>query len=122
MILVSDYLDLVSNGIITNETTIRENPDLVRRMVAATLKGIQYTVENPQEAFETCFKFVEGLESADQETQMKVLLASIELYQTDPYGFSHAESWENMQEVLLKMDLMKEGIDLEDAYNNEFIH
>ena len=122
LILVSDYLDLVSNGIITNETTIRENPDLVRRMVAATLKGIQYTVENPQEAFETCFKFVEGLESADQETQMKVLLASIELYQTDPYGFSHAESWENMQEVLLKMDLMKEGIDLEDAYNNEFIH
>ena len=119
--LVSDYLDLVSNGIITNETTIKENPDLVKRMVSAVLDGIQYTVENPQEAFEICFKFVEGLDSADQETQMKVLLASIELYQTDPYGFSHAKSWENMQDVLLKMDLMKKEINLEDAYSNEFI-
>ena len=122
LILVADYLDLVSNGIITNETTIKENPDLVKRMVTAVLKGIQYTVENPQEAFEICFGFVEGLESADQETQMKVLLASIELYQTDPYGLSDAKSWENMQRVLLKMDLMKEEINLEDAYSNEFIH
>jgi NitT/TauT family transport system substrate-binding protein len=121
LILVADYLDLVSNGIITNETTIKENPELIKRMVTAILKGIQYTVENPQEAFEICFDFVEGLESADQETQMKVLLASIELYQTDPYGFSHSTSWENMQEVLLKMDLMKEEINLEDAYSNEFI-
>jgi NitT/TauT family transport system substrate-binding protein len=121
LILVADYLDLVSNGIITNEATIKENPELIKRMVAAILKGIQYTVENPQEAFEICFKFVEGLESADQDTQMKVLLASIELYQTDPYGFSHAKSWENMQEVLLKMDLMKKEINLDDAYSNEFI-
>jgi NitT/TauT family transport system substrate-binding protein len=121
VILVADYLDLVSNGIITNETTIKENPELIRRMVSAILRGIQYTVENPQEAFEICFNFVEGLESADQDTQMNVLLASIELYQTDPYGYSQAASWENMQQVLLKMELMKEEIDLEEAYNNEFI-
>ncbi len=60
VILVADYLDLVSNGIITNEITIRENPDLVERMVSATLKSIQYAVEHPEEAFKACFKYVEG--------------------------------------------------------------
>jgi NitT/TauT family transport system substrate-binding protein len=121
VILVSDYLELVSNGIITNQTTLEENPDLVKRMVGATLKGIQYTVEHPEEAFEICKKYVEGLESADQEVQMQVLLASIDLYQTDPYGYSKTVAWSNMQDVLLRMNLMKEEINLEDAYTNEFI-
>ena len=120
VILVSDYLDLVSNGIITNEITIRENPDLVERMVSATLKGIQYAVEHPEEAFQACFKFVEGLEDADQEVQFDVLKASLELYQTDPYGYSDPEAWENMQDVLLSMGLMKEAIQLDQAYTNEF--
>ena len=120
LILVSDYLDLVSNGIITNEITIAENPDLVRRMVSATLKGIQYTVENPEEAFEFCKKYVEGLEDADQDVQMEVLLTSINLYQTNPYGYSQPGAWANMQDVLIKMELMKKEINLEDAYTNEF--
>jgi len=120
VILVSDYLDLVSNGIITNEITLRENPDLVERMVSATLKGIQYAVEHPEEAFQACFKFVEGLEDADQEVQFDVLKASLELYQTDPYGYSDPEAWENMQDVLLSMGLMKEAIQLDQAYTNEF--
>ncbi|MCJ7715378.1 MAG: ABC transporter substrate-binding protein [Anaerolineales bacterium] len=120
LILVADYLDLVSNGLISNEKTISENPDLVQRMVSAALKGIQYTVENPEEAFDICKKYVEGLEDADQEVQMEVLLTSIALYQTDPYGYSQPEAWSNMQDVLIKMDLMKKEINLEDAYTNEF--
>jgi NitT/TauT family transport system substrate-binding protein len=120
VILVADYLDLVSNGIITNQTTLDSNPDLVRRMVDATLKGIQYAVENPEEAFQICFNFVEGLEDADQEVQFDVLKASLELYQTDPYGYSNPQAWSNMQDVLLQMGLMKDAIDLEGAYTNEF--
>jgi NitT/TauT family transport system substrate-binding protein len=120
VMLVSDYLDLVSNGIITNEQTIQDDPELIKRMVSATLRGIQYAVENPEEAFQICFNYVEGLDDADQQVQRDVLLESLELYQTDPYGYSHPESWENMQQVLLKMGLMKNAIDLEQAYSNEF--
>lgn len=120
LILVADYLNLVSNGLITNEITISENPDLVRRMVSAILKGIQYTVENPEEAFEISKKYVEGLEDADQDVQLEVLLTSITLYQIDPYGYSQPEAWSNMQNVLIRMGLMKKEINLEDAYTNEF--
>ena len=122
VILVADYLDLVSNGIITNEITLSENPELVQRMVTAILKGIQYTVENPEEAFEICKKYVEGLEDANQEVQMEVLRESIKLYQTDPYGYSHPDAWANMQDVLIRMELMKKEINLEDAYTNDFSH
>lgn len=120
VLLVSDYLDLVSNGLITNETTLAENPDLVRSMVSATMKSIQFAVENPEEAYQHCFKYVDGLEDADQAVQKQVLESSLALYQTDPYGFSSSQAWENMQEVLLDMGLMKAEINLSEAYTNEF--
>ena len=118
---VSDYVDLVSNGLITNQTTLDENPELVRAMIGATIKGIKYTVENPGEAYEISKKYVEGLVDADEAVQKEILAASISLYQTDPYGYSNAAAWENMQEVLLNMDLLKETTNLDQAYTNEFI-
>ncbi len=120
VLLVSDYLDLVSNGLITNQTTLVENPDLVQRMVSATMKSIQFAVENPEEAYQHCMKYVDGLKDADQEVQKQVLESSIALYQTDPFGYSNPQAWENMQEVLMDMGLMKEEIDLTEAYTNEF--
>lgn len=120
VLLVSDYLDLVSNGLITNEVTTAENPDLVRRMVSATMKSIQFAVENPDQAFQYCFKYVEGLKDADLEVQRQVMDSSLALYQTDPYGYSNPQAWENMQGVLLDMGLMKEEIELNKAFTNEF--
>ncbi len=35
VIRVSDYIDLPSNGLITNEQTIAENPELVQRVINA---------------------------------------------------------------------------------------
>jgi len=118
---VADYLELVSNGLITNEKTIAENPDLVQRMVRATMRGIQYAVEHPQEAYELCMNYVDGLENADQDVQFQVMEASMDLYQTDPYGYSSPQSWSNMQNVLLDMGMLKHPINLEEAYSNEFI-
>lgn len=121
IIPVSDYLPLVSNGLITNQETIDDHPGLVRDMVQATLKGIHYTVEHPEEAYEISQKYVEGLEEADRDVQMEVLTTSIDLYQTDPYGKSDASAWENMARVLTTMGLLEEDINLEEAYTNDFI-
>ncbi len=118
---VSDYVKLVANGLLTNETMIRENPDLVRRMVQATLSGIRFTIAHPDDAYEISKKYVEGLEEADIHVQMEVLKTSIALYQKDPLGYTDPASWENMQDVLLSMELIPEPLDLEAAYTNEFI-
>ncbi|WP_067500266.1 ABC transporter substrate-binding protein [Actinoplanes sp. TFC3] len=47
----STYLsDLYGNAIIAKPTLISSNPDLVKRFVSASMKGLQYTVEHPDEA------------------------------------------------------------------------
>ena len=58
---VSDYTNLIGNGLITNQKVIEEKPELVRAMVSATLQGIRYTQEHPAEAFEICKKYVDNL-------------------------------------------------------------
>jgi NitT/TauT family transport system substrate-binding protein len=121
VIRVDDYVPLASNGLVTNESTIAENPDLVRRMVQATLRGIADTLADPDEAFEICKKYVENLAQADQSVQKAVLAASIEFWRNEPLGISDPEAWENMQEVLLNMGLLNQSLDLESVFTNEFI-
>ncbi|HEC23090.1 MAG TPA: hypothetical protein ENI95_09245, partial [Chloroflexi bacterium] len=105
---VADYVDLVSNGIITNEQTIAEDPDLVRAVVTAFSQALQYTIENPDEAFEISKEFVEGLGDPDVEaTQREVLDRSIGFWRAERLGQSDLASWQAMQEVLLQMGLLE---------------
>ncbi|NPV75378.1 MAG: ABC transporter substrate-binding protein [Anaerolineae bacterium] len=118
---VSDYKTLVANGLLTNEKTVQENPDLIRRMIKATLQGLADAAANPDEAFEISKKYVENLAQADQEVQRQVLASSIELWQLDPLGHSDPAGWENMQELLLEMGLIQKPLDLTKAYTNDFL-
>jgi len=118
---VGDAVDLVANGIITNEKTLVEDPELVQGMVTAMLKGMKYTTDHPENAFEISKKYVENLAEADQEVQMQVLLNSIALWQGERMGYSEPAAWENMQRILLKMELLETELDLDKAYDNRFI-
>jgi NitT/TauT family transport system substrate-binding protein len=121
VILTADYLPLVSNGIITNEKTIRENPELIRRMVRATWKGIVEAAVNPEAAFEISKKYVENLAQTDQAVQKQVLNSSIELWDVEKKGVSDAQSWKNMHDILLEMNLLRQPLDVSQAYTNEFL-
>jgi NitT/TauT family transport system substrate-binding protein len=117
----SDAVDLVANGLITNEKTLQENPDLVKKMVAATLQGIQYTSDHPNEAFEISKKYVTNLADTDQKLQMQILLNSIDQWKTNDPGQTDPQAWKNMQNILLKMGLLTQPLDLSAAYSNNYL-
>ena len=117
----SDYMDLVSNGLITSEKVLQENPQLVESMVRATLRGIEDVIADPDGAYEICKKYVDNLAQADQVVQRKVLADSIEMWQGERLGYSDPQGWWNMQSVLLQMGLLKSEVDLDWAFTNQFI-
>jgi len=120
-IRVKDYAHLVSNGLITNEITITQNPDLIRRMDQAILKGIADTIANPDQAYQTCKKYVEGLAQADQAVQKQVLTTSIEFWKADTLGYSDPTAWQNTLQVLLDMGLLPKPLDVTQAFSNDFL-
>jgi NitT/TauT family transport system substrate-binding protein len=118
---VADYMALASNGLITNEETLSQNPDLVRGMVQAILKGISSTLQEPDQAYEISKQYVEGLDQADETVQKQILMASIEFWRAGTLGLSNPLAWENMQKVLLDMGMYDQALDLDKAYTNAFI-
>ena len=124
VIRTSDYLDLVANGLVTSEKMIEEHPDMVRGMAAATLQGVSYITEHPDEAFEICKKYVDTLASLtpeEQEVQRQVLETSIPMFAIEKNGITELQAWQNMQAVLLEMGLMSQPLPLEEAFTNEFL-
>lgn len=121
VIRTSDYVQLASNGLVTSEGMIMEQPELVRSMVRALIESIERAESDPPAAYEVCADYIDGLDSSNQDIQRSILLESISFWESEKTGYSEPEAWENMQDVLLAMGLLDEPLDLEAAFTNEFI-
>lgn len=118
VLYVADYIDMVANGIITNEEMLANDPAMVKGFTRAILRGLQFTLENPEEAYEISKAYVEGLD----DSRMPVLQASLPLWQADVLGSTDLVSWQNTQNVLLQAGLLDAPVaDLEAAFTNEFV-
>ena len=120
-IRVADYVQLASNGILASEKVISENPQLVRAFVGAFLKGLADTMTNPEEAFKISEAYIPNFADLDAKVQKQILDTSIEQWKTNHLGYSDPKAWENMQNILLDMGLIKQKMDLNKAFTNEFI-
>jgi len=118
---VADFVSLASNGLITNEKTLSENPDLVRRMVSAILKGIEYSIANTSEAYEISKNYVEGLDKTETDVLRNVLEESVPFCKAATPGVSNPEAWINMHAILLEMDLLSNPLDVQAAFTNEYL-
>lgn len=121
---VSDYINLASNGLITSQKMIAENPEIVQLMVSALIEGIEKTIDDPEQAYSISKEYIETLQSLqpDQEdVQKQVLAASINLWNADNIGEIEMSSWQNMADVLFDMDLLTKPADLTTAITTQFI-
>ena len=118
---VADSVQLASNGILASEKVIAENPKLVSAFVSAFLKGLKYTIENPDDAYTLSATYIPNFADLDKTVQKEILATSIEMWKADRLGYSDPQAWKNMNDTLVKMKLIPEPLDLTKAYTNEFV-
>lgn len=121
IIYVAEYINLVSNGIITNEKTIAERPELVEGMVGAVMRGLQYTIDHPEEAFEICLEYVPEAGGENRDIQMAVLSESIKFWESEQLGYSNPSAWQVSQEFMLEVGLVETETDVQAMFTNEFV-
>lgn len=121
LIWPTDYgVDLYADALFTTEEMIKNNPDLVKRFVVATLQGWNYAYNNPDEAVSYTLVYSDTL-TKDHETSM--MKASLPLLKPDdkPIGTIDVKVLEGMHELLLENGYIKKSIDLEKAYTTRFL-
>lgn len=120
---VSDYIDLVSNGLVVGDKLMTAEPELVEKMAKATLKGLTYTIEQPDEAFEIVRKVMPEMTDADAPVQRQVLEASIELWRSDQPGLSSPQAWQESVDFMRETGLLEADsqIEVDKLYANQFV-
>ncbi len=115
---VSDYQPMISNGIITTESTLRNQPDVVRSFVQATIKGLKDVIANPSEAVQISQNYVQGM---DTTNAMSVLQATIPIWKGDgkvPLGYNDSATWSSMEQFLVAQKIISAQQDFSQAYTN----
>ena len=120
VIEVSQYIDLVANGLMSNEKTVQDNPDLIRRMVRASLRGLRDTLAQPDAAFETTLKAIPEA-AKTREAQRATLEASLGFWRTDRLGQSDPQAWQTSARFMKDVGLIATEVDPSRAFTNEFI-
>jgi NitT/TauT family transport system substrate-binding protein len=121
---LDDYLRIPANGLVTNDITIAEEPELVEKMVRATLRAISYTLENPDEAFDIALKFVPEAGGDNEAANRAVFDAVLVEWQPQP-GFKLGETrladWEEAAQFMQRIGLVQDLAPTEQLFTNEFL-
>ncbi len=113
-------LDFYSPVIISSESQIAKNPELMKKFMQACSKGYQYAAAHPTEAAQILIKQV-------PESNQKLVMASQAYlsprYQDDAsrWGEMKPEVWKNFADFMYNNQLIKQNIDSDQAFTNKFL-
>lgn len=115
------YTRLVSNGLITNDRTIKEEPKLVRGVVRAFLRGLRDTLDDPDAAFAISRKMIPEMDESTAKLQRAVLQECLNYWRGEKLGASRLEDWEESVALLKRLNLLTTEIRPEMLYTNQFV-
>lgn len=115
------YTSLISNGLVTNDNTIQTNPELVRSVVRAFLRGLQDTLQDPDAAFAITRKYIPEMNDETAKLQRSVLDECLLFWQSDTPGFNDPTAWEESVNLLSELGLLSAPLEPESVYTNQFI-
>jgi NitT/TauT family transport system substrate-binding protein len=113
----------VSNGIVVHNDLIKEEPELVRGFVAATLKGFLYGRQNIDEMIAIAKKYSPAIEPAIARREAEMSWQTWVSPNTvgKPFGWMAEKDWQETVEVLKQYGGVTTPLEAQHLYTNEFV-
>jgi ABC-type nitrate/sulfonate/bicarbonate transport system substrate-binding protein len=117
---IDPRLDFYSPTIITNETVINDNPELIRRFLRATAKGYSLAVAEPDKAVEAVLEMAPELDrelvSASQKWLSKKYIDDASVW-----GTMELEIWLSFKNWMLQYGVLENDLDPAQAFTNDYL-
>ena len=111
-------LEFYSNGIIVGDSFLKESPDVVRRFVAATLRGMETSFADPAEAGRIMNKYHPQVEPALGQAEIEIVreLAVTPITRAHGLGYIDPKKMEQTRDVVLEAFKLSKRLPVEDFY------
>lgn len=116
-----EYAKLVGNGVATNEATLKNRPQLAKGFVRALLRGVQDTINNPDEAMQITVKHLTEAGGENLATSRAILNASIPLWNNSRLGETRLADWQAMEQFMRDANFISTSVDVKQAFTNDLI-
>jgi NitT/TauT family transport system substrate-binding protein len=115
-------VNTVSNGIIVHNDLIKEDPELIRAFVAASIKGFLYGRQNPAEMAEIVKKYSQATELAISRREAELSWKTWVTPETagKPLGWMAEKDWAETVAVLKQYGGVTTPLETSQLYTNEF--
>lgn len=113
-------LDYYTPVIIANDSTLENDPEMVKAFLAATTKGYEYAIENSDAAAEVLHKYADSYD-LEMLKESQSYLAGKYSEDSDKWGLMKDSIWDNYTEFMMENGLIDKKIPAADCYTNEFL-
>lgn len=119
----SQYLpDLYGNLIVARNEMIEQEPEVVQRFVDALLRGLEYSIEHPEETGEILATYVpeQNPQAAAAEVEIMAPFVRPEGF-TEPIGTIDQERVQAMLDLLAEAGALENEVTVEDVVTSDFV-
>lgn len=111
------------NNIVTTETYLEDNADTVRKFLRAWQKGLQWAIDNPEDAAELTVAAYPDLNVETVTAQWKALSAAAVSEETDEHGLGWQETsvFEGINGFLFENQVSAKEVDVSRLMTNDYL-
>ena len=108
---------------ITREDFANESPDVTERFLKATLKGMQFALENEEATLDIVMKYAPQADREHQRFMLRTELGDAESPLTEEHGLGWMTDgqWQELYDQLLEYEALPQPFDYTTAYTDRFL-
>jgi len=116
-------VNVISNGIVVHNDLVKEDPELIRAFVTASLKGFLYGRQHPDEMIAVVRQFSQAVEPAIARREAELSWENWVTPNTagKPLGWMSDKDWDETVKVLKEYGGVATPLAARDLYTNDFV-